>query len=442
MNNGQINLLGPDEILLTNDSTVTLGGTGTVTMTLANIGGRSFSDATPFDTLISDNLIHGFGVIGRADFLNTLNVVNEGIILADGASPLTINSDVVNGGFLSAATNSALVLSGSIDNTAGVIYAQDGGTVQLSDATVTGGKVTALGAGKIEVTGDSTFDGSNPATSNTDAGVAISGDVVVDADTSLTIGGVVSGGAIDATAGNLVLLPTAKLTGVKMKGHIGLGGGGGAVLYAASYYDTTETDIGGIDLGGALTLAPNPDGSNGFVNSSTFTVDPGGDLNIDETAGIVGGTIKMTDPTSLITGTPDGGGYQPYSWLLLDGATVSGVGIITGLEIWSYDNSTIMASGGTLIVNSGPDFDYRHEPEETVSDGWIGAAAGSDLVIMGYWTAGQRHRRQFARRLIVWRGHDHSGWLDHHRREGGHDHGRHDRRWPHHSGGRAGRRPR
>ena len=61
----------------------------------------------------------------------------------------------------------------------------------------------------------------------------------------------------------------------------------------------------------------------------------------------------MTDPTSVITGTPGGGGYQPYDWLLLAGATLSGVGIITGLEIWSYYNSTIMASGGTLIVNSG-----------------------------------------------------------------------------------------
>ena len=110
--------------------------------------------------------------------------------------------------------------------------------------------------------------------------MALSGDVVVDPGTSLSIGGAVSGGAIDATQGNLVLLPNARLSGVQMKGHIGLGGGGGAMLYASSYYDPTDTDIGGIDIAGELTLTPNPDGDNGFANSGTFTIDKGGDLNI------------------------------------------------------------------------------------------------------------------------------------------------------------------
>ena len=317
-------------------------------------------------------------MIGRNGFLNTLTFDNKGTVRADDDLPLTINAAIVNEGLLDGDSPLDFVLTGDINNVAGQITAENGSTVELSGGTVTGGNIDALGTGKIEITGDTELDGTNPAGANTAAGMALSGDVVVDPGTSLSIGGAVSGGAIDATQGNLVLLPNARLTGVQMKGHIGLGGGGGAILYASSYYDPTETDIGGIDIAGELTLTPNPDGDNGFANSGTFTIDKGGDLNILQTAVISGGLIEMTDTSSVITGTPGGGGYQPYDWLLLAGATSSGVGIITGLEIWSYDNSTIMASGGTLIVNSGPDFDYRHAAEETVSDGWIGAAAGSE----------------------------------------------------------------
>ena len=49
-NSGVLTLLADGADLLTNSSTVTIDGTGTIDMLNGAIGGRTFSDATPYDT--------------------------------------------------------------------------------------------------------------------------------------------------------------------------------------------------------------------------------------------------------------------------------------------------------------------------------------------------------------------------------------------------------
>ena len=185
---------------------------------------------------------------------------------------------------------------------------------------------------------------------------------------------------------------------MQLKGNIGFGGGGNT-LYAVLYvYEGVQyqTDIGGLTLGGGagLTLAPDPaHGNNAFYDTGTFTINKGGVLNIDETATISdggagggAGLISMTDPSAVIAGTPGGGEFQAYDELVLFSASIVGVGIVTGMDVENTVSGSIIASGGTLILSAGTDSIVNggiNFPDRIVSDGYLGANAGSDLVIMG-----------------------------------------------------------
>ena len=153
-NSGVLTLLADGADLLTNSSTVTIDGTGTIDMLNGAIGGRTFSDATPYDTFVNGNLLHGSGVIGRNGFLNTLTFDNKGTVRADDVLPLTINAAIINEGLLDGDSPLDFVLTGDINNVAGQITAENGRTIELSGGTVTGGNIDALGTGKIEITGD------------------------------------------------------------------------------------------------------------------------------------------------------------------------------------------------------------------------------------------------------------------------------------------------
>ena len=299
INNGML-AIASDGNLLTNDHTVTLGGTGTVLMIEGRIGGRTFSDATPDDTLINvGDLIEGSGVIGLSGHNNAITFINQSTVDAnEPIFPLTLQGGEVNeehdGGQQWCRT---LQLGGSINNGSdaagtgtGLIEALDGSTVQIGDptttngtTTVTGGRLTQTGTGKIEITGKTIFDGSNK--NGGSPGVTLTGAVVVDKGTALTLSGKISGGSIDATQGQ-VLLSGASLSGTQLKGNIGFGGSGNT-LYAADYPALYMVDIAGMHLTGAgLTLA-DALGNGGFLNSGTFTIGKGGALNINQLIGIV-----------------------------------------------------------------------------------------------------------------------------------------------------------
>jgi Hint domain/Matrixin/Peptidase M10 serralysin C terminal len=380
-NSGELLLVGPDADVQTQSSTVTIGGAGTIQMVRGDIGGRTFGDATPFDTLVSSNLIRGSGVIGLDDFLNTLTFVNQGTVSADDVLSLTLKADVVNQGLLSSSSPlDPLVLDATIDNHAGRIVAQSGGSVQLDTVTVSGGNIIATGGGSLDVTTNATLDGST-------SPVTLQGSLVVDAGAGLTLTGSIGGGTIDATAGS-VLLEGASLNGVQLVGaHVGFGAGN--TIYAASYGFPSMTFVNGMTLDGVgLELAPNPvDGSNGFTNPATIAlVGTAAALVIDQIVGFGGGGhITLADPSDVIAGGPDGGTIYPDDLVNVDN-TISGVGRILGMEVDNLGTGTIIAHGGTLIVSPGTQTHMRAGilvPNEIQSDGWIGADPGSDLVIMG-----------------------------------------------------------
>ena len=390
-NSGELLLVGPDADVQTQSSTVTIGGAGTIHMVRGNIGGRTFGDATPFDTLISSNLIDGSGVIGLDGFLNTLTFINQGTVSADDVLSLTLKSDVVNQGLLSGTGSLApLVLDAAIDNSAGQIVAQDGGSVQLDTVTVSGGSIIALGSGSLDVTTKATLDGSTSA-------VTLAGALVVDAGAALTLTGSIIGGTIDASAGS-VLLEGASLTGVQLVGsHIGFGAG--STIYAAGFGQPTVTFTSGLAIDtSSIELAQNPtDGGNGFINPATIALTgSNAALVIGKIVSFSGGgQITLADPSDLIAGGPDGGTIFPDELVNADN-TISGVGRILGMELDNLGTGTLVASGGTLIVSPGTQTYMRAGilvPEEIRSDGFIGAAPGSDLVIIG--TLSQTDRTLF-----------------------------------------------
>ena len=191
INNGMLAIFS-DGNLLTNDHTVTLGGTGTVSMTQGQIGGRTFSDTTPDDTLINTgDLIEGSGVIGLSGQNNALTFINDSTVDAnDPAFPLTLQGGAVNQGTFEASNGGTLQLGGAIDNSSdvagtgtGLIEALDGSTVQIGDTTstgsttLTGGALTQTGTGKIEISANTILDGSNK--NGGSPGVTITGAVVV-----------------------------------------------------------------------------------------------------------------------------------------------------------------------------------------------------------------------------------------------------------------------
>lgn len=155
---GTINNMGTIEIASTGSSThlypsggpLTLTGGGTVSI---GSGPNAWIRQNGGGSLINvNNTIHGSGNIGWT--AAPTNIDNQGTIIADQASPLTIqggpNSTFTNTGSARAENNATLAFaSATVTNTGGVIEARDGSTVTLASTVVTGGTLQTLGTGEF-----------------------------------------------------------------------------------------------------------------------------------------------------------------------------------------------------------------------------------------------------------------------------------------------------
>lgn len=194
-------------VQLTGGGTVSLGGVAPNLVTAWN-GGETLTNV--------DNVIRGGGSLGN----NSIQLVNQGTILADHASPLVVD-----------------VAAGSWTNS-GALHVAAGSLLRSQDAVVmTGGEIAA--DGEFEVVPNVVAM----------SGGAVRGAGRVDSNLTMT-GGVINPGSTfgDSSTGRLTI-----------EGNVGMGAAAGLVADLGGYvpgvsYDVLDVD-GSITLDGTLTIS-------------------------------------------------------------------------------------------------------------------------------------------------------------------------------------------
>ena len=172
-------------------NTVTLGGTGT--LTLGNNSGNAIMDTGSTVTLVNGagHTIQGAGMIGDP----YLSVNNQGTIVANQSAGMTIGGpSIVNSGTMTAAAGGGLTFySNSIDNTGGTIAA-NGGMLNFQGGlggpqSITGGAVNVINGGGLLAVPPTTMNGVT---------------LTVGAGSNALVEGAVQGGAVKVS-GTLLL---------------------------------------------------------------------------------------------------------------------------------------------------------------------------------------------------------------------------------------------
>ncbi|TVR95524.1 MAG: hypothetical protein EA406_13810, partial [Rhodospirillales bacterium] len=152
-NTGEIRLnsIGSTTELVILDD-VTLAGDGVLSMSNVAVNRIFGNAATNVLTNTSDHTIRGSGQLG----VNSMGLINQGLILADQSAGLTVqlnNADGierVNEGTMRASDGATLTIaSTNLDNTGGLIEALDGSTVALNGSRITAGTLRTEGDGVV-----------------------------------------------------------------------------------------------------------------------------------------------------------------------------------------------------------------------------------------------------------------------------------------------------
>ncbi|MCP4000486.1 MAG: hypothetical protein GY727_06225, partial [Gammaproteobacteria bacterium] len=141
-------------LVMTGASDVTLGGTGTVTMS-DNAQNRIYSDAGQRLTNEANHTIEGAGQIG----VNQTLLTNKGTINANQSSGLTIDltntaGSAVNDGTLKASNGGKLIIASGSDFSGTGNWDADGGTIQLNSGVnvTTTGNIDVQNGGSLALT--------------------------------------------------------------------------------------------------------------------------------------------------------------------------------------------------------------------------------------------------------------------------------------------------
>ncbi len=319
--------------MLTNNGSWSLSSSGANTdlickgaATLAGDGSIFMSD-NPVNRIVTDNTVctNGVGhtIRGAGQLLvNTGGMVNNGTVLADRSSGLTIfpnGKRFVNNASLRAASGATLtLLAGSFDNGSGVIEAMNGSQVLVGNATVTGGHITSIA-------GDPT---------------------------------------------SVVSLASPLLVGVTSTAAIKQGNGNSATINGTIVNDSTwalnstgaNTDLnclGGATLSGMGTVVMSDNVANRLItdntvctNAATHTIHGAGQLLVN-TGGMKNDGTISADKTSILSIFPNGKGVtntgtlqaRTGGTLLLQNGTFTN----TNALIKAFDASTVRVNAATLV---------------------------------------------------------------------------------------------
>ena len=366
------------DLIMSGNRTVTLTGTGTVTMGNGSENNRIYSQSN--GTLVNKQTIQGVGQIG----VGQTTITNNGTINANVAGVLTINpgaGGVTNTGTLEATNGSTLTLyNGTFTNTGATIEALNAttaSTVVLNAASINGGTLTTTGNGVINDTGGSLLNG---VTVSTGSNVIIPDNNATSWEGTITNNGTI----LDNSGGNN--------TDIHISGAVTLTGTGTLVfgnngnnnrLYAPNGTDTftikesiqgtgqlgvgltkmiNSKIINADNAGGTLTVQPN---SAGFANNGgTLESSNGGILNLigTFTNSATGKIEALTGSTTQINGTTVKGGtlttvgigiIDVFNSSTLNALTISTASNVNMPDISSTTVVGTITDNGTLTLNSG-----------------------------------------------------------------------------------------
>jgi hypothetical protein len=290
-NDGSITLAGFDGMGIIGPTTVTLSGSGSVTMA----GNRLTGSGNP--TLIVEQPIQGQGT-----FSDGIAIVNHSTINAVGGTLYMQPTNVVNTGTMEASSGGIMELttgfSMTYTNTGGTIQALNGGVVQMDGSTFTGGTITTAGTGVIQANGDAVL---NSLTNN--------GAVLVSA--AALEGAITNTGVIQVPSATLSMNGPVTLTGsgsILMSGTSNLRTFGGPtdaltnqqlIHGAGTIYELPITNQGQIvadTKGNTLAL------SGSTTNNTSLLEANGGTLELNSVINNSGGTIEaLTGSTVIFT---------------------------------------------------------------------------------------------------------------------------------------------
>jgi hypothetical protein len=332
--------------LLVASSKVTLTGGGTVTLT--NNGNIGISGAASTDVLDNaNNVIQGGGQLGAG----SLAFTNEASGVVDGNNGnMTLNaSTVTNKGLLEATSGGNLTITDAVNNSAGTIKS-NGSQVFLSGATIAGGVLNSTTLTNIDVSANSTLDGSTNTVTN-------SGSLYVAPGVHLAVLGTIDNTGtilLDQSGGNqtqlLVSSPTVTLTGTGVvtltnNPNIGIAGVGTTDVLV----NATNLIQGGGQLG---------EQSVAFVNQSTVNANTGqmtlNALGVTNTGLLEstgsGNDLNITCTVNNVGGTIDANGGEVF----LNTASIVG-GLLTNSGTANLDvNTTAILDGSTHTVTISP----------------------------------------------------------------------------------------
>ncbi len=366
---------------MTFSGAVTLTGGGTITLNQVIGNGQPILRNVNSGSLTNvNNLIQGSGQFGN----NGLPITNQsaGVINANGAQALLLNSgNITNAGLIEATNGATLQINVIVANKNGTISASGTNSmVQLASATVQGGTVSGTGGGTIgnPVSGGVTLDGSQasqgPVTLTGTYTVANNGETVV-AGTLINSGTIsilsnnansilTFSGAVTLTGGGTVTMSQAIGNGQPILRNVNNGALTnvnnliqGSGQFGNNGLIITNQAQGIVNANGAFPLFFN---NGGVTNQGLLEATAGGVLVTEVTVFNANATILSTGANSAVQlnsgttiqggtlKTTSGGVLGGVSTVTLDGSTQ---GAITISGTYSLSNNTETIMVGTITNN-------------------------------------------------------------------------------------------
>lgn len=312
VNNGSINIASLDGFQVVGPTSLTLSGSGSVTIN----GSHFTASSTP--TVTNQQTIQGNG-----SFSLGMNLINQGVVNATGGTLAMQPSSVVNTGTLEASSGGTLAFNtgGPVPytNTGGIIQALNGGVVQMNGSVYTGGTLTTSGTGVIQADGDAILNSlTNNGTVQATA-ASLEGTITNNGTISIATNALNADGPVTLTgSGSILMSGTSNLrplngSGDSLTSKQLIHGSGTIYQLSLTNQGTIEADSKGNTLyvdGGATT------------NTATMEASGGGILQLDTVVNNTGGTIEaQTGSTVIFTSNFNGS---------INGGTLttSGTGII------------------------------------------------------------------------------------------------------------------
>ena len=370
VNNGSIIVGAGDGLALIAPATVTLSGSGSVTI---ESGARFWGSTGGGATLINQSTIQGQGALG----VEQIAITNQGIINANasGATMSVQPASMTNTGTMEASSGSTLAFTNggetAYNNTGGTIQALSGGIVQLEDGTYTGGTLSTTGSGVIQLSADAIINNltNSGALQVSDNGALLQGTVTNNGTITVQSSGqlYMSGNVTLAGSGSVILSSgflEPNLTSVGIQG--GTLVNPQLIHGAGEIYELPLTNQGTISADSNNNTLALVNGAT--TNTATLEASSGGTLEIATTVTNTGGTIEaLTGSTVELVGTVSGGTL-----------TTAGTGTIQSQNGTLDGTVNIVTNAGTLDVSN----EYDLSTQGTINNtGTINLTGGSCIAL-------------------------------------------------------------